>query len=145
MENQIVSYQTLESPRKTGGLIAGVTLLVVGAAVAIYYLVNESRKADEEYLKKIKEAEASQAQGGTTDSYDELLDDPEYLSIGCSGSYNRQEDVDVENPDANDKKCGNEVFEFQAMLAEFGYLPEDEIDGKYGPKTRAAHQQYLDA
>ena len=29
------------------------------------------------------------------------------------------------------------VFEFQAMLAEFGYLPEDEIDGKYGPKTRA--------
>ena len=79
MENQIVSYQTLESPRKTGGLIAGVTLLV--AAVAIYYLVNESRKADEEYLKKIKEAEASQGQDGSTDSYEELLDDPEYLSI----------------------------------------------------------------
>ena len=46
MNKDLVTYQTYESPKKTGGVIVGVSLLTVGLAILILYLVKESRKSE---------------------------------------------------------------------------------------------------
>ena len=46
MNKDLVTYQTYESPKKTGGVIGGVSLLTVGLAILILYLVKESRKSE---------------------------------------------------------------------------------------------------
>ena len=46
MNKDLVTYQTYESPKKTGGVIVGVSLLTVGLAILILYLVNKSRQAE---------------------------------------------------------------------------------------------------
>ena len=46
MNKDLVTYQTYESPKKTGGVIVGVSLLTVGLAILILYLVRESRKSE---------------------------------------------------------------------------------------------------
>jgi hypothetical protein len=46
MNKDLVTYQTYESPKKTGGVIIGVSLLTVGLAILIRYLVLESRKSE---------------------------------------------------------------------------------------------------
>ena len=47
MNPNLVTYQTLESPRKTTGTIVGVSLLVLGIGAIVTYLVLQSRKPDE--------------------------------------------------------------------------------------------------
>ena len=46
MNIDLVTYQTYESPKKTGGVIVGVSLLTVGLAILILYLVDKSRQAE---------------------------------------------------------------------------------------------------
>ena len=46
MNKDLVTYQTYESPKKTGGVIVGVSLLTVGLAILILYLVDKSRQAE---------------------------------------------------------------------------------------------------
>ena len=53
MNRDLVSYQTYASPKKTGGVVVGVTLLTIGLAILILYLVKKSRKPDEDELRKL--------------------------------------------------------------------------------------------
>ena len=46
MNKDLVTYQTYESPKKTGGVIVGVSVLTVGLAILILYLVDKSRQAE---------------------------------------------------------------------------------------------------
>lgn len=57
MNKDLVTYQTYESPKKTGGVIVGVSLLTVGLAILILYLVRESRKPDEDELRQLMNGE----------------------------------------------------------------------------------------
>jgi len=57
MQQELITYQTYASPRKTGGLIAGVTLVTLGIGALVLYLVKQSRKADEEALKELMQGE----------------------------------------------------------------------------------------
>ena len=57
MNKDLVTYQTYESPKKTGGVIIGVSLLTVGLAILILYLVRESRKPDEDELRQLMNGE----------------------------------------------------------------------------------------
>ena len=57
MQQELTTYQTYASPRKTGGLIAGITLVTLGIGALVLYLVKQSRKADEEALRKLMEGE----------------------------------------------------------------------------------------
>ena len=83
MNKELVTYQTYESPKKTGGVIVGVTLLTVGLAILILYLVRESRKPDEEELRRLINGEpvpVSQAEATTVSG---LLDD--LFAFGSGG------------------------------------------------------------
>jgi len=53
MNKDLVTYQTYESPKKTGGVIVGVSLLTVGLAILILYFVKKSRKPDEDELRRL--------------------------------------------------------------------------------------------
>jgi hypothetical protein len=54
MNKELLTYQTYESPSKTGRVVAGVTIITVGLAILIIYLVNESRKTDEDAYNALK-------------------------------------------------------------------------------------------
>ena len=75
MNRELVTYQTYESPKKTGGVVIGVSLLIIGLAIVILYLVKESRKPDEDELRQLINGEpvpVSQAKATTVQG---LLDE----------------------------------------------------------------------
>jgi hypothetical protein len=49
MNNNLVSYEVAESPKKTTGVIVGVTLVVLGIGAVVLYFVRESAKADKPF------------------------------------------------------------------------------------------------
>tara|TARA_R110002020_G_scaffold223124_2_gene432157 strand:+ start:1234 stop:1653 length:420 start_codon:yes stop_codon:yes gene_type:complete len=54
MNKELLTYQTYESPSNTGRVIAGVSIITVGLAILIIYLVKESRKPDEQAYEELK-------------------------------------------------------------------------------------------
>ena len=54
MNKELLTYQTYESPSNTGRVIAGVTIITVGLAILITYLVIESRKPDEQAFEGLE-------------------------------------------------------------------------------------------
>lgn len=158
MQQELITYQTYASPRKTGGLIAGITLVTLGIAALILYLVKQSRKADEEALRKLMEGEPVEVYQPEATTIGGLLDElfqfgrgQEGTSqspvvpkeIGCNQKWNKLQDVDEFNPSANFNKCGEGVFEFQEMLKESGYATS--ANGRYDNSTFQAHKQWVAA
>ena len=156
MQHELATYQTYASPRKTGGLIAGISLVTLGIGALVLYLVKQSRKADEEALKELMRGEPVQVYQTEATTIGGLLDElfqfgrgTEGISqsplipkeIGCNKKWNKLEDVDEFNPSANFNKCGQGVFEFQEMLNESGYFTS--VNGKYDNSTFQAHKQWV--
>lgn len=150
---QIVSQPTLTSPKKTGALIIGVSALVVGAALIIKYLVNKSApKSTFDGTPITPEANWDFNVGVPSSSEPPVIGPQmpeEYRiadNVGCGGYYKFNIDVDEFNPQNNERKCGEGVYEFQEMLYEIGHLSDiNDVDGKYGPKTKEAHEKWLAA
>ena len=150
---QIVSQPTLTSPKKTGALIVGVSALVVGAALIIKYLVNKSApKSTFDGTPLTPEANWDFNVGVPSSSEPPVIgpEMPEEYriadNVGCGDYYKFNIDVDEFNPDNNERKCGEGVYEFQEMLYEIGHLSDiNDVDGKYGPKTKEAHEKWLAA
>jgi hypothetical protein len=155
---QIVSQPTLASPRKTGGLVLGVSALIVGVALVVKYLVNRSRKPIDAEVKRwdgtMIEPQANwdfnlnpSTPPGNEPIGPELPEEYRIAErVGCGNYYKFLVDVDEMNPDNNQRKCGKGVYEFQEMLYEFGHLSDiNDVDGMYGAKTKEAHQKWLAA
>lgn len=170
MNQNLATYQTLESPRKTGGLIFGVSLLVIGGAFLTLYLVRKSRKLDEDEISQLTGGEAVpvyqpeattigglltelQGIGGAVFGSDNAAPDDMPADYGCGGSFNKVDDVDevpsgITKSNMNVKlnvnlnKCGRSVYEFQTYLKnDWGInIP---LDGKYGQQTKTAHKEWL--
>ena len=101
MNKDLVTYQTYESPKKTGGVIVGVSLLTVGLAILILYLVRESRKPDEDELRQLMNGEPtpkSQTQATTVGG---LLD--ELFAFGSPPK------TEVQQGDATDLQSLEEI------------------------------------
>lgn len=156
MESQILTDQTLQSPRKTGGVLLAVTLITLGSAALILYLVKESRKKDEEELKQLLSGEPVSVYQPEATTIGGLLQELTNFGnsggssaqsvpddIGCNQKFNKLQDVDEFNPSTNINKCGLGVYEFQEMLTEFGYSTG--ADGRYGTSTLKAHKNWLQA
>jgi hypothetical protein len=162
MENQILTDQTLQSPRKTGGVLLAVTLITLGSAALILYLVKESRKKDEQELKELLNGEPVSVYQPESTTIGGLLQEltnfgnsggssaqsvPDDIAIkptiGCNQKWNKLQAVDEFNPSSNINKCGFLVYEFQEMLTEFGYSTG--ADGRYGTSTLKAHKNWLQA
>ena len=52
MNNNLVSYEVAESPKKTTGVIVGVTLVVLGIGAVVLYFVRESAKRTSRWVIK---------------------------------------------------------------------------------------------
>ncbi len=169
MENQILTDQTLQSPRKTGGVLLAVTLITLGSAALILYLVKESRKKDEEELQELLNGEPVSVYQPEATTIGGLLDELSAFGtklfgsgtdvsdaserVGCGGTFKRLEDVN-EIPDGitlsnmnvklnqNLNKCGRSVLEFQTYIQETTGI-NIPIDGKYGQNTKNAHKEWL--
>jgi|TARA_A200000113_G_scaffold130684_1_gene117648 hypothetical protein len=170
MENQILTDQTLQSTQKTGGVLLAVTLITLGSAALILYLVKESRKKDEEELKQLLNGEPVSVYQPEATTIGGLLTELQGIGsavfgssnaapdnipadYGCGGSFKKVGDVDevptgitlsnmVVKLNVNLNKCGRSVYEFQTYLKnDFGInIP---LDGRYGHQTKMAHKEWL--
>tara|TARA_R100000406_G_scaffold43478_1_gene29145 strand:- start:2710 stop:3246 length:537 start_codon:yes stop_codon:yes gene_type:complete len=86
MQQELITYQTYASPRKTGGLIAGITLVTLGIGALVLYLVKQSRKADEEALRKLMEGEPVEVYQPKATTIGGLLDELTQFGRPESGS-----------------------------------------------------------
>lgn len=170
MNQNLASYQTLESPRKTGGLIFGVSLLVIGGAFLTLYLVRKSRKLDEDEISQLTGGEVAPVYQPEATTIGGLLTELQGIGdavfgsgtsapddmpadYGCGGSFNKVEDVD-EIPsgitlsnmnvklNTNLNKCGSSVYEFQTYVKQTTGI-NIPLDGKYGQQTKTAHKEWL--
>ena len=86
MQQELITYQTYASPRKTGGLIAGITLVTLGIGALVLYLVKQSRKADEEALKELMQGEPVQVYQPEATTIGGLLDELFQFGRGQEGT-----------------------------------------------------------
>ena len=92
MNRELVTYQTYESPKKTGGVVIGVTLLTLGLAILILYLVKESRKPDEEELRRLINGEPTPKSQTSATTVSGLLD--ELFAFGSPPKTEAQQSSD---------------------------------------------------
>lgn len=172
MNDNLVSYEVAESPKKTTGVIVGVTLVVLGIGAVVLYFVRESAKADKPFSNQAERdliRQVEQENGNISTLLDKLsnfgLNKGQSTSsstastssggtstasitdlpenIGCNQKFKKLQDVDEDNPSSNLNKCGLGVYEFQDMLSYFGY--DTKRDGRYGTATLLAHKKWLAA
>jgi len=74
MNNNLVSYEVVESPKKTTGVIVGVTLVVLGIGAVVLYFVRESAKADKPFNQSERDLirQVQQENGNVSNLLDKL-------------------------------------------------------------------------
>ena len=165
MQQELITYQTYASPRKTGGLIAGITLVTLGIGALVLYLVKQSRKADEQALKELMQREPVQVYQPKATTIGGLLDelaqfgrsesDTEYTGsgttaptgiaddVGCAWFTTERDIIEDKADNTQINSCGIGVYEFQMYLNELGFSTP--VTGRYSQKTLKAHRAWLDS
>ncbi len=169
MNENLVTYQTLESPQKTTGVIVGVSLLVLGLGAVVTYLVLKNREGDTPVKEEEKGSNVQSLldklgsyQIGNQPKPTQQKPSKTFGEAGPSAPQNVPEDVgcdtflgieyttlkDIDESVASRdhiNACGKGIYEFQMFLNEEGYLPFEKINGRYGTSTLQAHNRYLRA
>jgi hypothetical protein len=141
LPNQAVQY----AKKKSGGAIIAVSLLLIGAGVAVWYFVSSEKdwekKVDDETDSSDSTTETTNQTTQTTQSQRK----PASSGTGCDSKYFRDEPVKemAFAKEDNLYKCGSSVVAFQKKLVGLGFLKNKDVDGKYGSGTWKAHQDYM--
>ncbi len=125
--------------------ILGITIAVV--TVILIYLILKSRKKSPTLANGQGENLTSDdfvGGGGNLGSNTQGV--PE--RVGCNSNCCQQytDDIDTENPIANEGTCGVAVYEWQQWLngwAGSAGMPAITVDGAYGPNTLQQHQALI--